>query len=383
MQGWTIVNAYEYGLGSEHCSGSDADSHARGSASLTRMRTVDFAIALTLTALASPALAQDTHLPAPATSTTPAPGVKATPKAAAATASSSPKVAPPAKSTAPARAPGASTAPASAAPASAPAASAAPADPNAPPPPDTSAPPIYYVEPGAPPEQGQEEDPNQVYEPPPPMMLYEPPPPPVVSRRAPPRNGFWAGARVGALIPFGGVWTDGFNGYYRQRRFADYASGGPMFEIDIGARLARRYNVFAMWEHSSLGKGSLDGSSFGSQERGASNLYGVGVRFSTDPTGLGFLMEIALGYRDFRAYWTDGTKLSMTDGWLDARIGIGADIRVNRWLSVSPMLVLGGGSFNSGNWSGPGMSGNALTSQDDGAEYGTLTFQLGGHADVF
>ncbi len=215
------------------------------------------------------------------------------------------------------------------------------------------------------------------------MYVYEPPPPPPVSRRAPPRNAFWAGVRVGAMLPFGSLWVDGFNGFYRQRTFRDYASPGAMFQVDVGARVARHYNVFAMWEHASLGSGSLDGSSFGGQEHGATNLYGVGVRFSTDPSGIGFLMEVGLGYRDFRAYWNDGTRLTLSDGWLDGHIGLGADIRVNRWLSLSPMIVLGGGSFDSAHWSGPGASGNALTPFDENGEYGTLTFQLGGHADVF
>jgi hypothetical protein len=94
-------------------------------------------------------------------------------------------------------------------------------------------------------------------------------------------------------------------------------------------------------------------------------------------------MEIGLGYRDFRAYWNDGTKLSLTDGWLDARIGLGADIRINHWLSLSPMIVLSGGSFDTARWSGPGGAGNALTPLDEDGEYGTLAFQLGGHADVF
>jgi hypothetical protein len=223
---------------------------------------------------------------------------------------------------------------------------------------------------------------QSVYEPPPPLYVYEPPPPQPVSRRAPPRNAFWVGVRAGAFIPFGSLWTDGFNGYYRSRTFRDYASTGPMFQLDVGARVARHYNVFAMWEHASLGTGSLDDGAFGGQQRGATNLYGVGVRFSTDPAGVGFLMEIGLGYRDFRAYWNDGTKLSLTDGWLDAHIGLGVDIRINRWFALSPMIVLGGGSFDTARWSGKTVSGDALTPLDEGGEYGTLIFQLGAHADV-
>jgi hypothetical protein len=219
------------------------------------------------------------------------------------------------------------------------------------------------------------------------MVIYEPPPPPPLSKRAPGRTAFWLGVRVGWAIPFGSLWLDGAQPggglYYRRRSFAAYASPGPEAELNIGARVGRRYNVFALWEHASLGSGSLDAASFGGQLRGATNFYGAGVRFSTDPATVGFLLEIALGYRDFHAYWSDGTALDMTDGWLDARIGVGADIRLSRSFSLSPIIVLGGGSFGSARWSGPTRSGEALTPADQAGEYGTVSFQLGAHADIF
>jgi hypothetical protein len=213
------------------------------------------------------------------------------------------------------------------------------------------------------------------------MYGFESPPPPPPPN-APANTALWAGVRAGALLPFGALWVDGFNGYYHQRSFADYASIGPMFELDLGARLAQRYQVFALWEHAALGTGSLDRNAFGGQKWGATNLYGLGLRFSTDPTSVGFVAEIGLGYRDFRAYWQDGTKLSMTEGWFDARIGFGAEFRLSRWLSLDPMVVLGGGSFDSAKWSGPSKSGSALTPYDSGGGYGTVTFVLGAHADV-
>jgi len=98
-----------------------------------------------------------------------------------------------------------------------------------------------------------------------------------------------------------------------------------MFEIDIGApwRSLQRVRVV---EHTSSRPGSLDDASFAGQERGASNFYGGRCALLDDPTGIGFLMEIALGYRS-QGVLDDGTKLSMTDGWLDAHIGLGADVR--------------------------------------------------------
>jgi len=273
-----------------------------------------------------------------------------------------------------------------------PAASGSEPQPTAPPPPN-GPPPQYYVEP-------QASDGNSAastaggftaesaYEPPePPPPIYEPMPPPRADADGRvPRTALWLGARVGWLIPFGSLWLDGFGGgsglAYRRRTFGSYASPGPLGEIDIGARLARRYMVFAVFEHGSFGSGNLDDKSFGGQNRGATNFYGVGLRFSTDPGSVGFAMEIALGYRDFRAYWSDGTELAMTNGFLDARLGLGVDIRVNRWFSLSPMVVLGGGSFGSARWSGPGGTHDAQTSLDQNGEYGTFALELGGHFDV-
>lgn len=300
--------------------------------------------------------------------------------------------------------PGPQSAPASsasesekAAQASPPAATGAPASSAAPTPPSTAVPappsgppPQYYVEPQAGPSRPpapQAPPETYYYEPPPPPLVFvEPPPPPEPAHHVP-RSAFWAGARLGWLAPFGSLWVDGFNYgngvYFRRRSFADYASSGPSVELNVGARLSHRYNVFGLWEHASLGTGSLDGNSYGGQERGATNLYGVGLRFSTDPTSVGFLMEIALGYRDFRAYWSDGTKLSMYDGWLDARLGLGVDIRLGRAFSLSPMFTLAGGSFSSGRWSGTPGDHSVFTTLDDNGGYGFVGFQLGGHVDIY
>jgi hypothetical protein len=318
---------------------------------------------------AAPAPLTPTIAPAPATTPTPAaPPIPAT--------------TPPAPTTAPASAPSAvAPAPASATP--------APATPQTEPGrvPEAAPPPGYYVEQPVQ-ESGEAYPPNgapTIYEPPPPEFVIEPPPPTTPHFLAP-RTAFWFGARVSWFAPFGSAWTDGFYDgtglYYRRRALGDYASSGPALELDVGARLSRHYNVFAIWEHAFLGTGSLDQHSFGGQKWGNSNFWGAGLRFSTNPNHAGFLMEVAVGYRDFHAYWSDGTELALT-GSLDARIGVGADIRVTRFFSLSPMITLGGGSFNSGHWSGPVQSGTAFTSQYDGsADYGTVSLQIGGHFDV-
>jgi hypothetical protein len=196
------------------------------------------------------------------------------------------------------------------------------------------------------------------------------------------------GLRLAYFVPFGTLWFDGnYDGQggllYRRRLFSGYASPGPAAEIDVGARVGRRYNLFAMWEHASLGPGDLDPDSFGGQQRGSTNLYGVGFRFSTQPDTVGFLLEIGLGYRTFKAYWTDGTELSMGDTFFEGRLGIGIDIRLSKWMALSPMLVFSQGSFTSAQFSGPTAHYSGYTPYDQNGQYDTFSVQLGAHADVF
>jgi hypothetical protein len=265
------------------------------------------------------------------------------------------------------------------------------ADATAPPPPPQGRPPAhYYVEGDSKPPPRPAPAPR-TYEPPPPgaapILVYEPPPPPKPRHRSP-QTAFWVGARLGWFVPFGNLWFDGYaisrdEIAYLRRSFQDYASSGPLFEIDVGARLGRRYNLFALWERASLGAGDLDENAFGGQDRGTTDLYGIGVRFSSDPDRVGFLAEIVIGYRRFVARWSDGTELEVTDGLFDARIGLGADIRISPSFSLSPLLTIGSGVFQEATFSGPSMSGDARTPLDENAQYLTFTIALGGHFDIY
>jgi hypothetical protein len=156
-----------------------------------------------------------------------------------------------------------------------------------------------------------------------------------------------------------------------------------MFELDVGARLGRYYNVYLMWERASLGGGSKDLPTIGQSDGGDTDYYAIGLRFSSDPDHVGFLTDLSLGYRRFRATWADGTELQLTEAPLEMRIGLGADIRLNPAFSLSPMLTLGAGSFGAAEWVAPdGTRTDATAPGDDRAGHGWLTLQLGGHFDI-
>ncbi len=281
--------------------------------------------------------------------------------------------------------PGYAAPPASGAPTEPPAGAAPPAPdgaPSAPPGPPPAAPPTGVTE---------------IYEPPPPGFfpgdpVFEPQPLPEPHHLAP-RTSLWVGARVGWFVPFGNAFSRGVaNGNYVDLKgvpWSDYVGSGPMFEIDAGARLSRNYQVFLLWERAQLGSGSGDAqavgpggaSPLGKSNSGETDFWGIGIRATSNPDRIGFVTELAVGYRRARAKY-DGQELQFTDAPFEARLGVGADFRVNRVVTLSPMVTLGVGSFGtidrvSGNTISDHMQPN---DQLDGHAWATFT--VGGSFDV-
>jgi hypothetical protein len=268
---------------------------------------------------------------------------------------------------------------------------------TAPPPPEGTPPPEYYVEPAGSAPRVAEPEPApaaapapgpQVYEPPPPGFgpVHEPPPPPV-PRHIAPKTAFWLGARLGWFVPFGNVFAQGTPaGEYIVLDgvpWSDYASSGPMFEIDVGMRLARSYNLFALWERAQLGSGDALNDVSGGQSGGDTDFFAVGLRASSDPDHVGFVTELALGYRRARATWEDGTELQFTGGVLEGRIGLGADIRLSPVVTLSPLLTLGVGSFGDVEWQAPnGYKTDAFGPDDQADGHAWFTLTMGGHFDL-
>jgi hypothetical protein len=202
------------------------------------------------------------------------------------------------------------------------------------------------------------------------------------------------GARIGWFVPFGDLWADCTQpigaddcGNYEGVNFTDYASSGPLFELDIGARLGRNYNLFLLWEHAQLGRGSLnpaeDPLTRGEQDGSDTDFYAIALRVSSDPDKVGFLTEIALGARRFRATWANGEELQLTDAPFEARLGLGADIRLGPAFALSPLITLGVGAFGEATRVLPdGSSVEATDDVDARTGHGWLTLQIGGHFDI-
>jgi len=196
----------------------------------------------------------------------------------------------------------------------------------------------------------------------------------------------WVGARLGWFFPFGNVWADAVvrsDSYLLEGvPWSEFASSGPVFELDVGARISRSYTVFALWERAQLGSGSNE-TSEGRQNGGDSDFWALGLRASSDPDRIGFLTEVAIGYRRARTMFADGTEYQFTEAPFEARLGLGAEFRISRMITLSPLATVGVGAF--GNLQRVGANGRVslLTDdldQNDGHAWATL--MVGGHFDL-
>jgi hypothetical protein len=218
--------------------------------------------------------------------------------------------------------------------------------------------------------------------------IVEPPPPPV-ARHLAPRTALWAGIRSGWFLPFGSL-------YARARPpepdgvvlldpvpWRDFASSGIAFEVDVGARIARNYMVFALWERAELpGRGRSN--VYGAQSGADTDFFAAALRATSNPDRLGLLTEIAIGYRQARTRFEDGGKLLLTGAAFEGRLGIGADIRFSRWLTLSPLATIGVGSFGRIRRVLPsGASYEVPGPRDESDSHGWFTLTVGGHADIF
>ena len=229
----------------------------------------------------------------------------------------------------------------------------------------------------------------QIYDPAPPgffpgELVGEPPPPPE-PRHIAPRTALWVGARVGWFIPFGDVWARTSRTHVTGVPWSDYASSGPMFELNAGVRLSRNYNVFALWERARLGSGNGDPQSTldGKAAHGETDFWGVGVRATSDPDNIGFVTELAIGYRRARSMFDNGDEIQFTDAPFETRLGLGAELRLNSAFTLSPMATIGLGSFGTIETVSNGQIRPATRSYDQSDAHAWATFTLGGHFDLF
>jgi len=255
-----------------------------------------------------------------------------------------------------------------------PASAPAPAPSSAPAPPDAPSPP-----PG-----------------PPPVIVYVAPPEPPVHA---PHFSLWVGGRAGLLAYSGGLYVN------NQETGAIETTGnfirpGLGLELDVGARLAKRYIPYLALELDVAGAGHR----FDSSTTASTLFLGVGFRYLMgDVDTVAFASDLSLGIRKFQVANASGTWTA--SGLEIFRLGLGAEIRVNNRFAVSPMVTLSGGTLTdtSGNISfapnqGDGQSGpgtilptgtflpfaqNQNIPSGGQTSYYAVVVGCGGHVDFF
>jgi hypothetical protein len=118
---------------------------------------------------------------------------------------------------------------------------------------------------------------------------------------------------------------------------------GAGLELDVGARLAKRYVPYLGLELGLVPPGHRFENDPSSVRAGTSFL-GLGFRVvAGDVDTIAFVADLSLGRRTF-SITSDGSTWTMS-GFEFPRLGLGAEIRINSHFAVSPMITLSGGTM--------------------------------------
>jgi hypothetical protein len=168
----------------------------------------------------------------------------------------------------------------------------------------------------------------------------------------------------------------------------NFVRPGLAAEVDVGARLGYRYIPYVTYEQGFVGAGRrFDGTSTSA----ATHFFGLGFRYlAGNVHGVSFAGDVSLGRRDLEL--TGGGQTWRAWAWEIIRLGFGADIRLNSYVTLTPMLTLSGGTFTDTSGSiqfaanqadgltGPAYSGRIPSSWRQ--SYSVLVLGCGAHVDL-
>jgi hypothetical protein len=189
-----------------------------------------------------------------------------------------------------------------------------------------------------------------------------------------PSQTFWTGTRVGLFIPYGSLYSDRA---LVTTLFQDVATAGPAMEIDMGARFARHFVGYALFEQAFLGRGNSEAWTIphGGQSAPSTQAVGIGLRWESNPDGWGVVADAGVAYRWFTARWEDGTTVRM-HGPGDVRFGLGASWRATRNVTLAPMMTVFSGAF-------PNRALDGQNLGESASSYAAVALTLSGHFDVY
>jgi hypothetical protein len=164
-----------------------------------------------------------------------------------------------------------------------------------------------------------------------------------------PAYALWIGGR-GGLLAFGGGLYINDQASGSKETTGNFVGPGVGLEVDVGARLARRFVPYLGLELGFVPPGHRFENASNPVRAGTSFL-GVGFRYvAGDVDTIAFVADLSLGVRIFSVSSSDkgcpmqaGSCTWTARGWEFPRLGLGAEIRINSRFAVSPMLTLSGG----------------------------------------
>lgn len=258
------------------------------------------------------------------------------------------------------------------------------------PPPD---PPAY--DPSPQPQQPQPQQPRYQPDPqpaPPPPLMYAPPPPPVLYNEPEhathaPKFSLWVGGRLG-IIGYGGNFYD--NQASNPETTGNFVRNGLSLEVDVGARLGKRYIPYVALELAGMPAGHRFE---GADAKASTSFLGAGFRYlGGDVDSVAFASDLSFGIRTVQV--TSGGETYKMSSLEILRLGLGAEIRISTLFTLSPMFTLSGGSMTDTDgtvaFSQAG-SGDGITrpTYANGAQinrqrgYTVVGLGCGGHFDFF
>jgi hypothetical protein len=205
-----------------------------------------------------------------------------------------------------------------------------------------------------------------------------------------PSFSLWVGGRLGVLAYWGSLYINN-QATGATETTGNFVNPGLGLEVDVGARLAKRFVPYFGYEWGFVAPGHrFDGASATAHTA----FYGGGFRYlAGDVDTVSFVSDLSFGFREFSV--TSGSSTWTTRAFELFRLGLGAEIRISNLLAVSPMMTLTGGtaSETSGNVSfgpnqgdgmtGPPFTGNAGIPGWAQTSYYAIFVGCGGHVDLF
>ena len=168
----------------------------------------------------------------------------------------------------------------------------------------------------------------------PPTVVYVEPP----AAQHAPKYSLYVGGRLGA-IGYGGNFFDNQLGHAETT--GNFAKSGASLEVDVGARLDKRYIPYVTLELAALAPGNrFDGA----DTKASSSFLGIGFRYiAGDVDTAGFLTDLSFGIRTV-SITSGGQTYKMSSIEL-FRLGLGAEVRLSNLMTLTPMFIVSGGAM--------------------------------------